>query len=329
MRSTASCLRSLLALTALAPAVVSAADSTPPTARLDAPASLLPGEALFLYGGRSTDTEGPIIQYWWMRTAGPAGATGLPLNQQIETADPVLTMRQLSTTLPPGLHRFQLQVIDAAGNRSSPAVADVRIIDNVAPVAVLDAPASVAEGSPIVLHGNRSSDIGGTVVKYRFRNVDGTVIETTSSRFTIGASLPEGVHGLQLVVVDDSGNESVPAQRRVRVIGPDREPPVAVLGAPATVGFGRSFELSAAGSKDARGKVVRYEWTRVAGIGGSLAPGKPVQTRAPTLRIDQPADNPMQPGRHDFRLVVVDDAGNRSQTAERSVMVAKPLANRR
>ena len=315
-------------LAALAPAAVTAADSTPPTARLDAPGTLLPGEALFLYGGRSTDAEGRIVRYEWTRTAGP-GSDPI-LNQPIETVDPVLTTRQLSTTLPPGLHRFQLRVIDSAGNRSGPAIAEVRIVDNIAPVALLDAPVNVEEGTPIVLHGHRSSDVGGRIVRFRWRNVDNTVVETTSSRFTIGDPLPEGVHGFQLTVVDDSGNESAPALRSVRVIGPDREPPVAVLSAPANVGFGRGFELSAVGSKDARGEVVRYEWIRVAGAGGgSLALGKPVQTTTPTLRITQPPDNPMQPGRHGFRLVVFDDAGNRSQPVERSVLVAKPLVKRR
>jgi hypothetical protein len=45
-------------------------------------------------------------------------------NQTIETAEPTITV---DAGLPLGQHRFQLVVIDAAGNRSRPAVAIVEI----------------------------------------------------------------------------------------------------------------------------------------------------------------------------------------------------------
>ncbi len=46
------------------------------------------------------------------------------LNQTIETAEPTITV---DPGLPLGQHRFQLVVIDAAGNRSQPAIAVVDI----------------------------------------------------------------------------------------------------------------------------------------------------------------------------------------------------------
>jgi hypothetical protein len=74
--------------------------------------------------------------------------------------------------------------------------------------------------------------------------------------------LPTGRHVFQLVVVDDSGNESKPDQ--VEVIVRDSELPTAVLAAPKQVEFGTSFELNGEKSSDVPpGKVVRYIWTLV------------------------------------------------------------------
>jgi hypothetical protein len=69
-----------------------------------------------------------------------------------------------------------------------------------------------------------------------------------------------GRHRFQLIVVDDSGNQSLPDGVEVRVF--DGERPTAVLRAPASVGFGQSFPMSGEGSTDVGGgRVVRYIWT--------------------------------------------------------------------
>lgn len=72
--------------------------------------------------------------------------------------------------------------------------------------------------------------------------------------------LPLGRHTFRLVVVDDSGNTSIPDE--VIVIVADAENPTAVLNAPRSVGFGASFNLDGSKSFDAGGgKVVTYLWT--------------------------------------------------------------------
>ncbi|MBX3684706.1 MAG: hypothetical protein KF909_01120 [Rhodocyclaceae bacterium] len=72
--------------------------------------------------------------------------------------------------------------------------------------------------------------------------------------------LPLGRHTFRLVVVDDSGNTSIPDE--VIVIVADAENPTAVLNAPRSVGFGASFNLDGTKSFDAGGgKVVTYLWT--------------------------------------------------------------------
>ena len=63
--------------------------------------------------------------------------------------------------------------------------------------------------------------------------------------------LPLGRHTFRLVVVDDSGNTSIPDE--VIVIVADAENPTAVLNAPRSVGFGASFNLDGSKSFDAGG----------------------------------------------------------------------------
>jgi hypothetical protein len=77
-----------------------------------------------------------------------------------------------------------------------------------------------------------------------------------------GESLPVGQHTFELVVTDESGSESAPAQ--VRIIVQDTTPPTAVLQAPTRIGVGESFELDASRSKDAPpGNIIRYERRKV------------------------------------------------------------------
>ena len=93
-----------------------------------------------------------------------------------------------------------------------------------------------------------------------------TPVETTDPVLVVKVDpanpLPNGVHRFQLVVVDDSGNESDPAI--VEVIIRDTQKPTAVIDAPATTETGQSFKLSGERSSDvAPGKVVNYIWTMI------------------------------------------------------------------
>jgi hypothetical protein len=60
--------------------------------------------------------------------------------------------------LPPGTHRFQLQVVDDDGNISDPVFADVIVKDTQKPIAVISAPAQVQPGQSFTLDGSKSSD---------------------------------------------------------------------------------------------------------------------------------------------------------------------------
>lgn len=47
--------------------------------------------------------------------------------------------------------------------------------------------------------------------------------------------------------------------------------------------------------------------------------GRPIKTTAPSITVEK-----LPPGRHEFQLVVVDEAGNRSKPDRVAVVVVKP-----
>src|SRR5690606_9354233 len=107
----------------------------------------------------------------------------------------------------------------------------------------------------------------------------------------------------------------------------DQQAPTAVLQAPTTAGYGTSFVLDgSAGGAAGGGSIVSYQWTKLSGEGGSMPIGVQVVTAGPTLTIQSPAGDPLELGRHRFRLVVVDGSGNASMPDEREVIVADQQA---
>jgi hypothetical protein len=95
-----------------------------------------------------------------------------------------------------------------------------------------------------------------------------TPIETEDALLEISMDpevpLRPGQHIFRLIVTDDSGNVSAPAD--VEVIILDSQAPTAVLDVEPsrTLEFGSDFRLSAARSSDvAPGQLARYSWTLI------------------------------------------------------------------
>lgn len=87
-----------------------------------------------------------------------------------------------------------------------------------------------------------------------------TDVPTVEVTIATDRPLPLGRHTFRLVVVDDSGNTSIPDD--VVIIVADQDNPTAVLTAPRTAPFGRSFALSGERSFDAGGgRITTYLWT--------------------------------------------------------------------
>jgi hypothetical protein len=87
-----------------------------------------------------------------------------------------------------------------------------------------------------------------------------TDVPTIEVTVTPDRPIPLGRQLFRLVVVDNAGNISKADQ--VVVIIADQDAPTAVLRAPKTTAFGRSFEMDGSASFDAGGgKIVKWVWT--------------------------------------------------------------------
>lgn len=91
----------------------------------------------------------------------------------IETKEAVITVEiDAANPLPVGQRRFQLVVVDDSGNESAPAELIVIVADNERPTAVIDGPSRVSFNEPFRLNGEKSFDIGGKVVRWRWTLMD-------------------------------------------------------------------------------------------------------------------------------------------------------------
>lgn len=286
----------LVALALLALAVpATAADTLKPTAVLGAPATVGIFDGIPLTGGSSSDAGGgTIVEYRW--TVGSRAV--------VSTGASTFSAPGFTT---PGRVRVELVVVDDSGNVSAPDSRDVIVRDDLAPTAVIDGPDTVATTAPIPLQGGRSFDTGGEIAEYRWTLSGRTAVVTPDPSFSApGYTTAQNVQAT-LVVVDDAGNVSQPIARTVRVTA--NQAPTAVLGAPPTVAIGASIPLAGGSSTDPEGAIVSYRWN----VGSRPV----VVTQDPTFS----APGFATPGVQTVSLVVVDDAGNQSAPASRSVVV--------
>jgi hypothetical protein len=181
-------------------------------------------------------------------------------------------------------------------------------------------------GDDFILDGSQSFDTGGGIIAlYSWTDLQtGRQVDTVDSTLPMSiflngvVELATGQHQFELVVTDDSGNESAPANLTVIVV--DIERPTAVIeirdatGRPVNNGqlpLGENFILDGSQSTDVGGgSIVRYSWTVV-----DASTPNPVTTAAPTITINELSmETRTVPslGRNVYELVVEDDSGNES-----------------
>lgn len=91
------------------------------------------------------------------------------INVPVTTDQPTVTVDvDAARPLAPGRHQYQLEVADDSGNVSAPDRVIVIVADTQRPTAVLEGPRVVDFGKGFVLSGQRSLDLGGSVVRYTF-----------------------------------------------------------------------------------------------------------------------------------------------------------------
>lgn len=186
--------------------------------------------------------------------------------------------------------------------------------DTTNPTAILSAPPSIPFGQDLTVEGDSSFDVGGRIVRYEWTLGAFPTVETDTPSFTFAAAtypLLPGPHVVHLVVVDDSGNESLPDSRQVQVLG-DTTNPTAVLTAPDAIVERHPLTVSGLGSFDPGGAIAAYRW--------QLGAFAVVQTTDPSFTFTY-ANYPLAPGSHVVTLTVVDAAGNVSAPDQHAVLV--------
>lgn len=172
----------------------------------------------------------------------------------------------------------------------------------------------------VAFSADRSSDLDGTVFGWEWK-IDGTVVSTASA-FSTGLS--KGTRDVTLVVTDDLGAKSIPAQGTIVVmeVAPPNQPPTAgfsmtsgsqsategqTLNLTVPPGADTSVVFSADRSSDTDGTVVGWEWKIDSAVASTA--------QAFTLALGV--------GSHPVSLVVRDNLGATSQPAQATIAVSE------
>lgn len=151
--------------------------------------------------GSGVDRDGVVTRFSWQQRSGPsvtlAGADSAAATFQAPASTTVL--------------EFELTVTDNGGETGSARVT-VTVVPNQPPTAYAGFDARVLRGSAVSLAG-RGIDVDGTVVGYRWAQVDGPNVslgESTSSSLTFTAPPAATTLTFELIVTDDDGDPSLP-----------------------------------------------------------------------------------------------------------------------
>ncbi len=244
----------------------------------------------FLDGTGSTDANGETLSYQWTLESQPASSTAVLNNPTSPT--PAFTVDQVGT--------YTVSLVVSDGALSSEP--DHVIIDttNSTPVAVAGPDQAVSAGVTITLDGAGSNDEDGDPLTYQWAQ---TVIPvgstaTLSDQTVVAPTFTPDVDGVYVfqLVVHDGTTMSAPDTTVLHV---GNTTPIADAGLDQTVLVQTLVTLDGAGSHDAEGDPLTYQWTLQSQPAGSTA-----TLLNPTFA--QPTFIPDVPGTYVGQVVVSD-----------------------
>jgi predicted esterase len=163
----------------------------------------LPDASTQLDGSRSSDADGTIVSYNWVKVSGP----GVTITNSDRATPGIVGVEE-------GEYVFRLTVTDNDGAESSD---EVRVTVRTEPVApVNEVPVANAGGdqtisypdTSLTINGTSSSDVDGNIADYEWTMVDGpapATIINPSSPSTVVSNLQTGEYKFVLTVVDNKG----------------------------------------------------------------------------------------------------------------------------
>lgn len=269
-----------------------------------------------LDGSGSTDSDGTIAKYAWVKKSGPAGGT-------ITTAGAAKTT---VTALAEGTYVFTLTVTDDKGATDTDDITvTVKPDVNNAPAANAGADVTITlPVSTVNLDGSSSVD-DGTIAGYAWVKQSGPAggaIASPAAAVTDITGLTEGTYVYKLTVTDDKGLTGTDEVTIIVNAAPN-DPPVANAGADVSITLPVSTaSFDGSGSSD-DGTIAAYAWTKQSGpTGGAITSPSAAVTNITGLTE----------GFYVFRLTVTDDKGATSFddvtiTVKPEPVNAVPVAN--
>ena len=278
---------------------VNAAANQPPVANAGSNQVItLPTNSVTLNGSASSDPDGSIASYAWVKTAGGT-ATLSNANSSSATAG----------NLQAGQYTFELTVTDNRGASSRKTVR-VTVLNSTDQNPIADAGVSQSITLPVnsaTLNGNGSLDPDGTISTYTWSKVSGPAqgnITGANQSITTVNNLVQGIYIFKLTVADNNGitaSDSV----TVTVNAATNQLPVADAGVNQTLPFGTSsVTLDGSKSSDPDGTITAYKWTLISGAAVTISDSA----------ISKPVITGLEGGQYIFELTVTDDKGASSKT---------------
>ena len=225
----------------------------------------LPKDSVILDGTTSSDADGTITSYKWLKISGP-------VSSNIVNATSSITVVK---TLMMGIYKFELTVTDNGGLSAKDTVQI--IVDN--PLVNQPPVANAGNDQTIILptdsaslNGNSSFDPDGTIVSYSWLKILGpssiTILTPNTSQTKV-KSLVQGVYKFELTVTDNGGLSAKDTlQIIVNTPTTINLPPVANAGASFSANYdlqicslGSAITLNGSASADPDGTIVSYLWT--------------------------------------------------------------------
>ena len=222
-----------------------------------------PGSTVTLDGSGSTNASGVgTLTYSWVVTSRPAGSSSILQNQR----------GVMPTFVADAMGTWLISLTVSNGPASSTVVVSVSTSTSPAPVANAGPNQTVGLGSTVVLNGGGSTSGSGNPLAYAWilksRPASSAAALTGASTVspTFAADKP-GSYTAQLIV-NDGGANSAPS---TVTIATQIVKPVANAGQGQVVSVGSVAQLNGAGSTDANGLPLTYQWSLIALPAGSAA----------------------------------------------------------
>ncbi len=190
-------------------------------------------------GTSSSDPDGSIMNYYWDFGDGKTSTQPDPTHYYTR----------------PGMYRVRLKVTDDTKEQNNEAITDLIVYVNAKPIAEAGSDQITIPFQSINFSGEKSTDIDGKIIKYRWEISDGAVIEGMEAAHQF--SKP-GIYTVRLIVTDDSNQPNAIDFDEFTVFVNSK--PVANAGKDLIAASGDNITFDGGASYDLDSKIVEFNW---------------------------------------------------------------------